>query len=83
MKFQAWSGNTALEAGGNMRFSVDNLNWIDISASNEYPLNAIDISGVDNDTAGAGRQVKIYVEMKVPAGTSVGEYNSAYAILAE
>jgi len=83
MKFNEWNGAGILGAGGNMRFSVNNVTWIDILDNNIYPETGVDISEIDNDVLSAGRQVKIYVQMKVPAGTIVGEYNSDYGILTE
>ncbi len=82
MKFNEWGGVGALSAGGNMRFSVDEIIWTDILDNDTYPDASIDISGIDND-ASDGRQVTIYVQMKVPIGTVVGIYNSGYGILTE
>lgn len=83
MKFNQWSGAGTLEAGGNMQYSVnDGAAWTDITANAAYPAVGADISGLDNG-AGAGRQVKITVRMRVPAGTAVGYYSSNYGILTE
>ncbi len=82
MKFNEWGGAAVLGAGGNMRFSVNEITWVDILDDNIYPDTGVDISGIDNGVSD-GRQVKIYVQMKVPAGTVVGAYNSGYGILTE
>ena len=83
MKFNEWNGAGVLSAGGNMQFSVDEINWVDILDNNTYSDGRIDISGIGNDDLSDGRQVKIYVQMKVPVGTVVGAYNSDYGILTE
>ncbi len=82
MKFNEWSGTGPLSAAGNMQYSVDEENWVDINADNAYPVSGINISGVDKETR-SGRQVKIFVKMKVPVGTAAGYYNSNYGILVE
>ena len=83
MKFNQWTGANTLNAGGNMQYSADNgSSWQDIIANATYPTVGADISGVDN-SASAGRQVKILVRMKVPVGTAAGYYNSSYGILTE
>ena len=87
MKFNEWGGTGVLGAGGNMRFSIDELadeaDWIYILDNNTYPDTGINIGLIDNNESIAGRQVKIYVQMKVPAGTVVGAYNSDYGISTE
>ena len=83
MKFNQWTGAGSLDVGANMQYSVDNgAVWTDILANAAYPAVGTDISGLDNG-AGAGRQVKIIVRMKVPVGTAAGYYNSSYGILTE
>jgi len=83
MKFNQWSGPAALNAGGNMQFSVDNgASWLDIAANGAYPAAGANIGAIDQ-SAEAGRQVEILVRMKVPAGTAAGTYNSGYGILTE
>jgi hypothetical protein len=83
MKFDSWSGASTLNTANNIQFSIDNgLTWLDITANGAYPTIGADISGVDNGTD-AGRQVKIFVRMKVPTGTLAGTYNSSYGILTE
>ena len=82
MKFDAWSGAGALDAGGNMQFSIDQVDWHDIADNSVYPAGGVDISGLDESTD-SGRQVRIFVRMKVPAGTLAGYYNSSYGILTE
>jgi hypothetical protein len=83
MKFNQWSGAGALDAGGNMQYSVDSgANWRAVATNATYPAEALDISGIDNSAA-AGRQVKITVQMKVPLGTTAGYYSSSYGILTE
>lgn len=83
MKFNQWTGSASLNAGGNMKYSVDEGNsWIDISTNGIYPSLGANIANIDN-SASTGRQVKIIVKMKVPAGTKAGNYNSSYGILTE
>lgn len=82
MKFDQWTGAGSLNTAANMQFSIDNANWIDITSNGAYPLAGADISGTDN-SANAGRQVKIIVKMKVPIGTISGKYNSNFGILTE
>ena len=83
MKFNQWTGAGSLNSGGNMKYSVDNsATWVDIAENGIYPVSGVNISGIDN-SANAGRQVKILVKMKVPTGTSAGYYNSSYGILTE
>jgi hypothetical protein len=83
MQFDAWTGASALSSAGNLRYSVDNSNWMDIIADNQYPTDAINISALDLDPDAAGRQIKIYAQMKVPAGTLMGDYSSGYIINVE
>ncbi|MDD4901095.1 MAG: lamin tail domain-containing protein [Patescibacteria group bacterium] len=84
MEFSQWTGASALNAGGNMRYSADNgETWKDIIANAAYPEAGVSLSGLDNDVAAAGRQVKILVSMKVPVGTAAGYYSSGYGILTE
>jgi len=83
MKFDSWSGSAALDAGGNMRFSADNgAAWFEIIDNDAYPVLGADISGLD-ESADPGRQVTVLVQMKVPAHTLAGNYNSSYGILTE
>jgi len=82
MKFDQWSGAGSLDAAANMQFSTDSANWIDLTSNGVYSAAGADLSAIDN-SAGAGRQVKIIVRMKVPAGTAAGTYNSSYGILTE
>ncbi|MEA3398332.1 MAG: lamin tail domain-containing protein, partial [Patescibacteria group bacterium] len=56
MKFDAWSGNSALAAADNMQFSVDGSTWHDITGDGVYPSQGADISGIDLSTD-EGRQV--------------------------
>ena len=83
MKFDAWSGLSALNAGGNMQFSVNEIDWIDILNNDTYPNLGANISLIDNDSNSPGRQVEIKVRMKLPFRTLAGEYNSNYGILTE
>lgn len=84
MKFNQWSGAGSLDAGANMQYSADDgMSWRDITANDAYPDLGVSLSGIDNDGAAAGRQVKILVRMKVPVGTVAGYYNSSYGILTE
>jgi hypothetical protein len=83
MKFDQWSGAGALNAGANMQFSADNgSTWTGITDNGAYPVLGADLSAIDS-SADAGRQVKVLVRMKVPAGTKAGIYNSNYGILTE
>ncbi len=84
LKFDQWiSGSSTLDAANNMRYSVDDATWTDITANGMYPTTDIDVSGVDNDTSTGGRQVTVYVEMKVPAGTTGGSYSTSYGVRAQ
>ena len=65
-----------------MQFSVNGVDWFDITDNGAYPALGADLTGIDN-SADAGRQIDITVQMKVPSGTSVGNYNSSYGILTE
>ncbi len=83
MKFDSWSGPAGLDTGGNMRFSADNgITWFGITDNNAYPALGADISGIDL-SADPGRQVTVLAQMKVPAHTLTGYYNSSYGILTE
>lgn len=83
MKFESWTGAGALAAGGNMRFSADNgANWVEIASDGAYPVLSATIASID-ESANAGRQVNLIVQMKVPSGTLAGNYNSSYGILTE
>ena len=80
MKFSQWvSGSNTLDAANNMRYSIDDANWTDITANGVYGAD-IDISGIDLGSTQGGRQVKVYVEMKVPVGTAGGSYSAQYGI---
>jgi hypothetical protein len=83
MKFNSWSGLSALPSGGNMRFSADGTNWRGIDSDNAYPALGVDLAGLDQNPAEPGRQILVRVEMKVPAGTLVGDYDSNWGILTE
>lgn len=84
MKFNSWSGPDVLDAGGNMRFSTDNgASWFGITDNDAYPALGADISGIDINVTDPGRQVTVLVQMKVPAYTLTGYYNSSYGILTE
>jgi len=83
MKFEQWGGVGALDAGGNMQFSVNSgTSWLDITDDGVYPAAGADLSGIDNNAA-AGRQVSVLVRMKVPKNTLAGAYTSGYGILTE
>jgi hypothetical protein len=83
MQFDAWSGAGDISSAGNIRYSVDNTNWVEITADNQYPVEAINIGALDLNTDADGRQIKIYAQMKVPSGTLIGTYESGYAISIE
>ena len=83
MKFDEWTGPVSLTAVGNMRFSIDNgMTWIAIDMLNDYSTLSADISGIAKGANG-GRNVALVVQMKVPSGTLVGQYNSGYGIKIE
>lgn len=83
MMFNEWTGPASLSAVGNMRFSVDNgMTWIAIDTLNDYSTQSTDISGIAKGANG-GRNVTLVVQMKVPSGTLVGQYNSGYGIKIE
>lgn len=82
MKFADWSGPMALSAGNNMRYRVNGGDYAEITAGNAYPSAGIDISGYDA-SPDAGRQITVYIEMKVPSGTLAGAYSSNYGVLTE
>ena len=80
MKFAQWvSGSNTLDAANNMRYSIDDATWTNITANNTYGAD-IDVSSVDLDSSRGGRQVKVYVEMKVPTGTPGGSYSTQYGV---
>ena len=80
MKFAQWvSGTNTIDAANNMRYSIDNTNWTNITANGSYGAN-VDISSIDLDSTRGGRQVRVYVEMKVPVGTQGGSYSTQYGI---
>jgi len=81
MKFDKWlSGTNTLDAANNMRYSVDDATWTTIIANGTYPTTNIDVSAINNNTNIGGRQVTIYVEMKVPTGTTGGSYSTSYGV---
>ena len=82
MMFGEWTGPASVAAGGNMQFSVNGVDWLDIEADNIYSSLGADISTIDT-SLDLGRQVQILVRMKVPVGTLVGEYHANYGILTE
>jgi predicted ribosome-associated RNA-binding protein Tma20 len=88
MKFDNWrSGDNTIESGANMRYystqattATTSANAIDISTTGTYPTTAMTLTG-DLDASTAGRQIEVYVEMKVPVGSSGGSYSAQYGIL--
>ncbi len=83
MEFGPWSGPMPVDAGGNMRYSVDNgASWIEIADNGAYPANGAAIGTIDTSAA-AGRQLSILVQMKVPPGTLAGNYGTTYGIETE
>jgi hypothetical protein len=83
MKFDPWLGLGTLSAAGNMQYSADGSVWQSISLDSAYGAEAIDIASIDEDPLRAGRQLKLRVQMRVPQGTKMGTYTSAYGILSE
>jgi hypothetical protein len=90
MKFDTWrSGDNTIESGANMRYysaqattATSSANAINISTTGTYPATAMTLTG-DLDTTTAGRQIEVYVEMKVPVGSSGGSYSAQYGIKTE
>ena len=81
MKFDQWiSGSNTLDAANNMRYSVDDTTWTSITANGTYPATNIDVSAIDEDASKGGRQITVYVEMKVPAGSAGGSYSAQYGV---
>lgn len=83
MKFAEWQGLSSISAGGNMEYSLDGINWQAVVSDDAYPDTWLDISGFDTDLDSSGRQLSIFVQMKVPVGVSPGDYSSSYGILTE
>jgi len=82
LKFAQWvSGTNTLDSANNIRYSVDNTTWTTITANGTYGSD-IDVSAIDLDASKGGRQVIIYVEMKVPTGTTGGSYSTSYGVQA-
>jgi methionine-rich copper-binding protein CopC len=89
MKFDTWTSSlgNSIESAGNMRYysaqattATSSANAIEITDTNEYPATAMTLTG-DLDENTAGRQIEVYVEMKVPVGSSGGSYSTRYGIL--
>ncbi|MFH1745275.1 MAG: lamin tail domain-containing protein [bacterium] len=84
MKFDQWQGAGTLNAAGNMEFSVDNgAHWIGITENNAYPVASANISAIDTDVSSSGRQVLVLARMKIPSGSTAGDYYSNFGILTE
>jgi hypothetical protein len=84
LKFDQWvSGTNTLDAANNMRYSVDDATWTTITANGAYPTTDIDVSAIDTNPSAGGRQVTVYVEMKVPTGTTGGSYSTSYGVRAQ
>jgi hypothetical protein len=60
--------------------ATTSANAIAISTTGTYPTTAMTLTG-DLDENTAGRQIEVYVEMKVPVGSSGGSYSTQYGIL--
>jgi predicted ribosome-associated RNA-binding protein Tma20 len=90
MKFYTWrSGDNTIESGGNMRYysaqattATTSASAIEINTTDEYPTTAMTLTG-DLDASTPGRQIEVYVEMKVPVGSSKGSYSAQYGIKTE
>ena len=88
LKFAQWaSGANLLNAGGNMEYSTDNSTCTggDTATCKNITTNAtygpnINVSSIDLDSTRGGRQIKLYVKMKVPAATPGGSYSSSYGV---
>jgi hypothetical protein len=81
MKFDQWiSGTNTIDAANNMRYSVDDATWTDITTNSAYPATSIDVSSIDLNSSEGGRQIILYVEMKVPAGSAGGSYSTQYGV---
>jgi len=89
MKFSDFiSGLNSILAANNIRFyssqssaHADQGHAIDITASNSY--SAVAILDTDLDSATAGRQIEVTVEMKVPLSSAGGSYSGSYGIFSE
>ncbi|WP_273693384.1 immunoglobulin-like domain-containing protein, partial [Shewanella vesiculosa] len=89
MKFSDFiSGLNSIVATNNIRFyssqssaHADQGHAIDITASNSY--SAVAILDTDLDSATAGRQIEVTVEMKVPLSSAGGSYSGSYGIFSE
>jgi hypothetical protein len=88
MKFNNWTSSlgNSIESAGNMRYysaqattATSSANAIEITATNEYPATAMTLTG-DLDASTAGRQIEVYVEMKIPVGSSGDSYSASYGI---
>ena len=68
-----------IPAANNIRYSSEQANpgVVEVT-SNDYG-SALHLTG-DLDTTMAGRQIKILVEAKIPAGSSGGSYSTSYGI---
>jgi len=88
MRFAQWaSGANLLNAAGNMEYSTDNTTCAagdtatckNITANSTYGPN-IDVSAIDLDPTRGGRQVRLFVKMKVPVATPGGSYSTSYGV---
>lgn len=90
MKFKDWtSGSNTIEVAENMRYySAQSSNAsaegsaIEIAEAEEYPETAMLLNS-DLDAFTGGRQIKVVVQAKVPAGTAGGSYSTSYKVLSE
>ncbi len=88
MKFAQWvSGSNTLNAANNMEYSVDDSTCSggntttckNITVNDSYGPN-IDIYAIDEDPLTGGRQISLYVKMKVPVSTPAGSYSTTYGV---
>ncbi len=89
MKFADWvrnGGSETIPVAGNIRISSAQANnagaTVLITAPNTYSSPALVMTG-DLDPATSGMQIKVVVEVKIPAGTANGSYTTSYGVRTE
>ncbi len=87
LKFGDWvSGSNSIATAGNMRFysaqssnATSSTSALSVAAANAYG-STLTLTG-DLDTAVAGRQVAVTVDLRVPTTTAGGSYSTNYGVL--
>jgi len=86
MKFANWfnaSASSTIAAGGNMQISsaqADNAGVpVPVTAANTYTTPALHMTG-DLNPGMPGKQVKVVVQVKMPASTVNGSYTTSYGL---